>query len=87
MIHATELVFPFFQLITAAWVIGLFEFRSGEVIMNLDNYGQETAGQKITHLAANILTGIAFLIFIAFMLALLACPLWLPTIIEKIAIH
>jgi len=55
--------------------------------MNLDNYGQENLSHKITHLAANILTGIAFLIFIAFMLALLACPFWLPTIIEKIAIH
>jgi len=55
--------------------------------MNLDNYGQKNLGHKITHLAANILTGIAFLIFISFMLALLACPLWLPTIIEKISIH
>jgi hypothetical protein len=55
--------------------------------MNLDNYGQNTLHYKITHLAVNILNGIAFLIFASLMLALLACPFWLPSIIEKIAIH
>ena len=55
--------------------------------MNLDNYEQKTLSYKITHLATNILNGIAFLIFVSLMLALLACPFWLPSIIEKIAIH
>jgi hypothetical protein len=55
--------------------------------MNLDNYRQKNLSYKIAHLATNILNGIAFLIFVAFMLALLACPFWLPSIIEQIAIH
>jgi hypothetical protein len=55
--------------------------------MNLDNYRQKSLSEKMMHMAANILNGLAFLIFVSFMLALLACPFWLPTIIEKIAIR
>ena len=86
-IHATELLLPCSHKNIAARDIALFEFRSGEVTMNLDNYRQKTLSYKITHLATNILNGVAFLIFVSLMLALLACPFWLPSIIEKIAIH
>jgi hypothetical protein len=63
-------------------VTGLLQ--PGGVTMNLYDVSQNSFHHRIGYLLNHILSVLGFIIFWAFMFALLTCPSWLPPLVDKI---
>ena len=53
-------------------------------MMNLYDVGQNSLHHRIGSLFNHLLSVLGFIIFWAFMFALLTCPSWLPPLVDKI---
>jgi uncharacterized protein YqhQ len=52
--------------------------------MDIFNVNQNTFHHRVGSFFNYILSVVGFIIFLAFMFALLTCPFWLPSLVDKI---
>jgi hypothetical protein len=52
--------------------------------MDIFNVNQNTFQHRVGSLLSHVLSTLGFVIFLAFMFALLSCPFWLPPLVDKI---
>jgi len=52
--------------------------------MDIFNVNQNTFQHRVGSLFNHIISAVGFIIFWAFMFALLTCPSWLPALVDKI---
>ncbi len=52
--------------------------------MNIFNVGQNSVHHRLESLFSHLLKLLGFILFWAFMFALLSCPTWLPPLLDRI---
>ena len=58
--------------------------QPGGAVMNLYDFSQNSLRHRMESLFNHVVSALGFIIFWAFMFALLSCPSWLPPLVDKI---